>query len=99
MLKGRPTPAQLLTVTFECTSTRQCVLPRSGFVLGWKAAAGPPGKTHFGPTALFPDGLTGSGAVAGPDNEGPLPDTGGPKAAIPFSARSVPACAQAQPST
>jgi hypothetical protein len=27
-------PAQLLTVTLERTSTRQCVLPRSGFVLG-----------------------------------------------------------------
>jgi hypothetical protein len=27
-------PAQLLTVALERTSTRQCALPRSGFVLG-----------------------------------------------------------------
>ena len=31
-------PAQLLTVALERTSTRQCALPRSGFVLGRRAA-------------------------------------------------------------
>jgi hypothetical protein len=34
MLKGSPMPAQLLTIPLDCTSTRQCALPRSGFVLG-----------------------------------------------------------------
>jgi hypothetical protein len=39
MLKGRPMSAQRLSVALERTSTRQCVLPRSGFVHGRRAAA------------------------------------------------------------
>ena len=42
MLKGSPMPAQLLTIPLERISTRQCVLPRSGFVLGSIAAEPPP---------------------------------------------------------